>query len=107
MNKDKLSERFTEKELEFIQLNIKNFLLLNYLLKLMKSRTDQEISKHSENNTLIFKPNTKKHNKKNQDLKVIASKELAKTEPRLIDLSENSTKLSLITSKLRMNKLNF
>jgi len=73
----------------------------------MKSKTDQEILKHWENSMPTFKPNIKKHNKKKEDLRVIAFKELDKTEPKLIDSLESSIKSSPITSKLKMNKLNF
>lgn len=107
MNKDKLSEKFIERELVFTLLNIKNSSLLSFLQKSMKSKTDQEILRLSENNMLIFKTNTKRHNLRNQDSKVIALPELVKIELKLIDSSENLTLSKLIMQVLKTNKSNF
>lgn len=107
MNKDKLSEKFIERELVFTLLNIKNSSLLSFLPKSMKLKTDQEILRLSENNMLIFKTNTKRHNLRNQDSKVIALPELVKIELKLIDSSENLTLSKLIMQVLKTNKSNF
>ena len=104
MSKDKLLEKSTERESAFTQLNIKSSLSLNSLLRFMKSRADQETLRPLENNTLIFKANTKRLNLRNLDSKAIAYRELVKTEPKLIDSSENSTPLRLITLKLKTSR---
>lgn len=107
MNKDKLSEKFIERELVFTLLNIKNSSLLSFLLKSMKLKIDQEILRLSENNMLIFKTNTRRRNLRNQDSKVIALPELVKIELKLIDSSENLTLSKLIMQVLKTNKSNF
>jgi hypothetical protein len=53
---------------------------------------------------LTYKPNIKRHNRKSNDLKTTASKELDKIGQKLIDLSENWTQLKQIMRVLRMNK---
>jgi len=51
----------------------------------MRSKTDLEISKLLENNTLTSRLNTKKLNLKNKDLKATVLLELVKIEPKLTD----------------------